>query len=116
MRFTNSKFRYNYDIIFHCDNLHYAYVSIEEGDVEKISLVLPPSTVKAFRHSDFAATYYSKLSYEEFLKYYITEGYTVVENAVYTENGVFIITDVSRQMEDAWKYYFIDIEFSVIDR
>lgn len=109
----NSEFRYNFDITFNCDDTHYSYEALENGeDVVKASLPLPSSTALAFRHSDSAATYYSKLSYEEFLEYYVAEGFTVEENVVYTENGVFIVNDVNDQAEGDWKYNFIDIALS----
>ena len=113
LRFMNSEFRYNFDITFNCDDTHYSYEALENGeDVVKASLPLPSSTALAFRHSDSAATYYSKLSYEEFLEYYVAEGFTVEENVVYTENGVFIVNDVNDQAEGDWKYNFIDIALS----
>lgn len=111
LRFTNSKFRYNFDVTFNCDDTHYSYVLKENGaDIVKASLSLPSSTTFAFRHSDVAVTYYSKLSYEEFVEYYVEEGYTVVDDAVYTEDGVFIIKDANSQDNVDWKYNFIDIE------
>ena len=111
LRFMNSKFRYNFDVTFNCDDTHYSYVLSENGvDIVKASLSLPSSTTFAFRHSDVAVTYYSKLSYEEFVEYYVAEGYTVVDGAVYTEDGVFIIKDANSQDYVDWKYNFIDIE------
>lgn len=113
LRFTNSEFRYNFDVTFNCDDTHYSYSSLEDGtDVVKASLPIPSSTALAFRHSDSAATYYYKHSHEEFLAYYVVGGYTVEENAVHTENSVFIVNDANDQSEEDWKYNFIDTALS----
>lgn len=111
LRFTNAEFRYNFDVTFNCDDIHYSYLTTENGtEIEEATLPLPASTTLAFRHSDSAATYYSKLTYEEFLESYRREGYKVEENAVYIENCVFLISDVSDEMDGQWKYHFIDIK------
>lgn len=110
LRFTNSEFRYNFDVTFNCDDIHYSYLTAEdETEITEAILPLPASTTLAFRHSDYAATYYSKLTYKEFLEYYRSEGYRVEENAVFIENSVFLISDVSDEMDGQWKYHFIDI-------
>jgi len=113
LRYTNSEFRYNFDIVFNCDDTHYSYITDDEGaEVEKLSLPLPPSTAVAHRHSDVAVTYYSKLQCVDFLEYYKTEGYTVEGNTVFTDSGAFILNETEADTENTWKYYFVDIELS----
>ena len=110
VRFVNAEFRYNFDVMFNCDDTHYSYLTIEDGtEITEVMLPLPASTTLAFRQSDSAATYYSKLTYEEFLEYYSRAGYQIEGTSVYIEDSVFLISDVSDEMDGEWKYYFIDI-------
>ncbi len=110
LRFTDSEFRYNFDITFNCAKTHCSYnISKSGADAKKAVLPLPPSTTRAYKHSDTAVTYYSKLTIKEFLDYYITAGYTVQGNLVYTEDYIFIITGVPKET-GTLKYNFIDID------
>lgn len=107
LKFTNSSFRYNFDIIFNCQEEHIAYVTNEKSEYYKISVPLPPSTTQAFRHSDTGVTYYSKIKHSDFLQFYIDNDFIVDGNKVYTDDGNFKIVD--KNLDSTFKYHFIDI-------
>lgn len=104
VRAVDSRFRYSFDINFNQDEEHKSY--LRSGEV--FILPLPPSFAFAYKHSDSGVTYYSKLSYTEFLKYFIDEGYEIQGNIIIYNEVSFCITEVNSESE--YKYYFIDID------
>lgn len=105
LRVFDSSFRYNFDVNFNNTKVHKSY---SEDLSDFVILPLPPSCAFAFRHSDIAVTYYTKLSYEEFIKYYKDNGYTVNENVITYNNANFIIT--KKNYEGSYKFNFIDVD------
>jgi len=102
LRFFNAGFRYAFDVNFNTNEVHESY------DDKVYSLPLPSSTTFAYKHSDTAVTYYTKLTYEEFLLYYVEKNYKIHEDIV-THNGAsFVLKEVHKDSEH--KYYFIDID------
>lgn len=107
-RFINPAFRYNFDVNFNTVKEHKSYLCDSGAETKVFTLPLPPSTAFAFKHSDSAVTYYSKLSYDEFLDYYESNKYGINGNIV-TYNGIdFVISEVTYDEDD--KYHFIDID------
>ena len=105
LRAFDSSFRYSFDVNFNNAKEHKSY---SEDLRNFTTLPLPPSTAFAFRHSDTAVTYYTKLNYDEFIKYYKDNGYTVNENVITHNNVNFII--IYKNYEGSYKYNFIEID------
>lgn len=106
----NPQFRLKFNLIFNCIDTHTSYIVVDDGEEYTIMIELPPSTTFEHKHSDTAATYYSRLSYDEFLQYYIDNGYQVEKGKVYVNDGIFIMSDESKKREEGYKYSFIDID------
>ena len=103
LRFFNAGFRYAFDVNFNQKEVHESY------DDDKIWILpLPPSTAFAYKHSDTAVTYYTKLSYEDFLSYFVEDNYEVKEDVVTYKEASFKLTEVHKDSE--YKYYFVDID------
>lgn len=113
LRFRYTAFRYNFDVIFNCDDMHLSYHPDESGEFLKYSLPLPPSTAFAYRQSDTSVTYYTKQSYDSFLSYYQENGYAVLDGTVYSGDDLFFPIALVNSDEE-FKYNFIEIETFVI--
>lgn len=107
---VNHEFRLGVNLIFNCEDTHTSYLVDDEGHVNRITIELPPSTTFEHKHSETAVTYYSKYTYEEFLQYYIDNGYQVEDGKVYADDGVFIMKNESEERGIDYKYSFIDID------
>lgn len=106
LRLFDSRFRHEFDVNFNTVKEHKSF-QIGAGDEVKV-LPLPPTTTFAYKHSDSGVVYYSKLSYDDFLNYYVSNGYEVQENVV-TYNGTkFKISYLT--FEEDFKYFFINID------
>jgi len=108
LRAFDSKFRYSFDVSFNTEKEHKSFYIGTGNEVEVFTLPLPPSTTFAYKHSDSAVTYYSKLTYDEFLNYYVINGFEVQENVITYNGAKFKVSDVIS--EDDYKYFFIDID------
>jgi hypothetical protein len=106
LRFTNSDFRYNFDVNFNQTKEHISY--LENG--ENIVLPLPKKTTFAFKTSDSNVTYYTKLSYEEFIKFYKSNDMFIEENVVSYDNIKFIVKEKKDSGSNKSKYNFINID------
>jgi len=103
LRFFSAGFRYAFDVNFNTNEVHESY-----DDKKMWTLPLPPSTAFAYKHSDTAVTYYTKLAYEEFLLYYVEKNYEIQEDIVTYKGASFVMKEVHKDSEH--KYYFIDID------
>ena len=111
LRFLYPKFRYQFDVLFHCCEEHVSYV---EGDtINQVKLPLPPRTAFAYRTSDTASVYCTKNNYEQFLGFYRNNGYEV-EGSVITskEKNRFLLEVVAREEENSLTFIKVDIIFA----
>lgn len=102
LRSINPVFRVNYDIRFNNYNEQVIY---ENG--QKYHLPLPKDTAKLYKYSDYGIMYCTKLTYDEFVKYYDENGYNVKNNDIICDDVKYTLNQVDKYMD---KYTTIRIE------
>ncbi len=108
-RFVNPEFRRNFDIHFNTVKEHKSYYIKHGTKTTVFNLPLPPKTAFPSKHSHSAVIYYTKLSYEEFMDYYKTNGFIVSGDVVVYNDAKFKISDITSENKK-YKYYFVDID------